>query len=74
MAGVVICSAILGWIYGEFLKSHDDRLHADHPHKPIPTYKKWENDETRDILKVLIKKFHLPAIIYASDYYMTILT
>ena len=56
LVGVVLCSAFLGWIYGEFLRLHDDRLQADHPHKPIPTYKKWEVDDTRDIRKVSMTK------------------
>ena len=55
--GVCIISGCLGWLYGIYIRRRIALLPDDHPHKPIQTNNKWENDDIRDILKVsLISK------------------
>ena len=42
----------MGWLYGIYIRRRIALLPDDHPHKPIQTNNKWENDDIRDILKV----------------------
>lgn len=56
MAAVLLISICIGWLYGKYLRRYTDSLPDDHPHKPIPLFKQWENDDVRDILKVILTK------------------
>ena len=40
-------------IYGKYINYRTNNLPDGHPHKPIQINNKWENDDIRDILKVL---------------------
>ena len=53
-AAVSLMFGLIGWPFAKYVRHHDDNLADNHPHKPIAIYKQWENDDVRDILKVVL--------------------
>jgi len=69
--GVCIFSGCLGWLYGIYIRRRVALLPDDHPHKPIQTNNKWENDDIRDILKFYgIRKKNRSELSRAGNYHM----